>query len=147
MSERINIWGKPGCELPDGKLCNACCILPEIELEGNLTSVKKQGFTECPYLSKDGQGCSLHKTGDKPGACAWHCSQADLNHKLELVSQTLSSGKISKEDVDLSVMNLLKGLKRSVSLSLILDDVYLYSENIKTKTMPRELIYGDLDEP
>lgn len=146
MTERLNIWGKPECELPNGKLCNACCILPAIELEGNVISAIKPEFTPCPNLSVDGQGCSLHKTGDKPAACVWHCSQADLDHKLEFVSQTLASGKVSKNDANLAVINLTKNSKSSVPLSSILDDVYINAGLIKGKTCYRELEYRDLDE-
>lgn len=147
MEERINIWGKNGCSLPNGKLCNACCILPEVELEGTIVSVKKPGFSPCPNLSKDGQGCSLHLKGNKPAACSWHCSQANTEHKLELIAQTLSSGSISLVDANLAIANLIKDTGNRVPLPCVIEDVYQNSEIIRKNTKTRELVCGDLDEP
>lgn len=146
MSERINIWGKPNCELPNGKLCNACCILPEIELEGNIVSVKKPDFTPCPNLSKNGQGCSLHKTENKPAACAWHCSQAPASRQIELISQAISTDIVSCTDADKAVEKIMRDTNTSVPLEFIIDDVHLNAERIKGNTMHRELVYADLDE-
>lgn len=147
MAERTNIWGKSGCELPNGRLCDACCILPRIELEGTISSLIKPEFTPCPNLSEDGQGCRLHALKSKPDACRWHCSQTNLDRKLELISQAISSGIVDNLEANLAVMNLMRNTKSSVPLSFIIGDVYLNAENIMARTMPRPLISGEIDEP
>lgn len=142
----LNIWGKPGCALPNGKLCNACCILPEIELEGTIISVKKPEFTPCPNLSKDGQGCSLHKTGNKPAACVWHCSQTSVSRQMELISQAMSTDAVNYFEVNDAIRKIMQNVETSVPLELVIKDVCINANNIRSKTMNRELICADLDE-
>lgn len=147
MTERENIWGRPGCELPNGALCNACCILPAIELEGGIISVEKPEFTPCPNLSKDGQGCSLHKTGNKPSSCSWHCSQTQPYHKMELVSQAISTGIVTENEAEMAVARLVNEAGSVNSLEDVLSSVFLHAEYIRGKTKIRPLIYGEPDEP
>lgn len=131
MTERLNIWGKPGCELPNGKLCNACCILPEIELEGTIVSVSKPANSPCPHLNDSGQGCSLHPDGKKEICKSWHCGVAGTESKINLIAQGLSSGLVSETDISDDIKNEVVG--RSIIFSEI--------------TIPRDLVIRDLIEP
>jgi hypothetical protein len=114
MQERTNIWGKFGCDLPNGKLCHACCVLPNIELEGVYVSVGKPANSPCPYLAgsdgKTEQGCSKH-LNEKPEACkTWHCEAADLNSQLELIAEGLSLDLVNTPEATSSASVLLGSL-------------------------------------
>lgn len=148
MSERVNIWGKPGCELPNGRLCNACCVLPNIELEGFYTSVAKPKNSPCPHLvdntGKSGEGCLLHQKA-KPEACrSWHCSSLGNLKKADYIAQALSSGQVSESEAKAAVAEIFKE-KHS-------EGVFKYSIVGKARALTRitgkkDLIYRDLDEP
>ncbi len=148
MAERLNIWGKPGCELPNGQLCNACCILPEIELEGCVGSLKKPANTPCPNLSEDGQGCKFHLTGDKPENCqSWHCSQLSEYNKSEYVAQAISSGIVSNSEAVRAMENLLSGKVNPSVIGDRVTQVFLTADDLTRITMSRELVPGEPDEP
>ncbi|KKR43263.1 MAG: hypothetical protein UT76_C0012G0003 [Candidatus Woesebacteria bacterium GW2011_GWB1_40_12] len=139
MQERINIWGKQGCELPSGKLCNACCVLPNIELDGQLVSITKPENSPCPHLNdssgKKGEGCGLHQKG-KPGTCeSWHCSSLRTSDKVNYIAQELSLGLVSETEA-------LAVASESIR-SLLIDT----AKRISKITTGRELIVRDLDEP
>jgi hypothetical protein len=71
-----NIWGKQGCELPTGALCDACCKLKGIQDPLFTDGHKPIGVT-CDFMKRKmgkGEGCGLH--GLSPEPCqAYHCSQ------------------------------------------------------------------------
>ncbi len=147
MIENKNIWGKPGCELPSGLLCNACCILPKIELEGNIVSLKKPENSPCPNLSKNGQGCSLHLKGEKPETCKnWHCSQAPDYKKYELVAQAVASGIVTDTEVIIAMLKLI-GDRNITKEAPLIADVFLLADDLKRLMMDRPLVPGDVDEP
>lgn len=101
----LNIWGKAGCGRPDGGLCTACCVLPNIELEGTYVSLAKPAHSPCPNLAP--QGCRLHLKG-KPDTCkTWHCSMADLNGKIDLIAQGLSLGEVTDKEAVTAASELL----------------------------------------
>lgn len=141
----INVWGKPGCEFPNGKLCNACCILPNIELEGTYVSVGKPANSPCPHLAD--QGCSLHSHG-KPDACEnWHCSATGTDYKIDLIAQGLSSGIVTKTEAFEAAYELLKDSTKSNKLiDLLQSRVLDRSVELSKITRKRDLITQDLDE-
>jgi hypothetical protein len=53
MGEKINIWGKPNCQLPNGRLCTACCQRFTIS-EFNSPAGKL-----CEYADPNGGGCRI----------------------------------------------------------------------------------------
>ena len=139
MSERINIWGKPGCELPSGKLCNACCVLPNVELSGFVVSVAKPENSPCPNLAddsgKEGFGCKLHPIG-KPETClSWHCSSLTGSDKINYVAQGLSLGLVDEDSALAAVGESGK--------SLLIDT----AKHLSNITRKRELITRDTIEP
>lgn len=80
MKEKINIWGKTGCELPNGSLCQACClalVIPEIP---------KEELTTCRHQTND--GCGIYTQEHRPGRCAtYHCStDPNTNRRLLLIT-------------------------------------------------------------
>lgn len=125
----VNIWGNTGCELPNGKLCTACCVLSNIELEGVYVSLAKPAHSPCPNLE---EGCKLHLVGVKPDSCkSWHCSMADLNGKLDLIAQGLSLEQVSEEEAVLAGGAF----------------VLFRAKYLSKMTYNRALIERDLDEP
>ena len=139
MERKNNIWGRAGCELPNGKLCSACCVLPDIELEGALVSVGKPANSPCPYLDND--GCQRQLAG-KPDTCNdWHCSIADLGGKLNLVAQTLSLGQVDEDSAIEAVVRLT-----GTSWESAQKDVLERSAYLSKITQKRELVTRDLDE-
>ncbi len=151
MKERTNIWGKPDCELPSGELCNACCVLPNIELEGSYVSVGKPANSPCPYLispnPSDGMGCSLHPLA-KPETCkAFHCGGVDTSFKLRLIAQALSSNLVSQNDALLSATNVLQSrVEEKVLAGIIAYSVLEKAKVFAKLTRPRDLDIKDLDE-
>jgi hypothetical protein len=149
MIEQINIWGKPGCELPNGKLCNACCVLPNIELEGTYVSVGKLANSPCPYLNDTGEGCSLQISG-KPEACkTWHCSMTGADGKINLIAQGLSLGLVSEHKaVSLAIGLVKKYLPNVKELSSYIKNEVLGRSIIFSEiTHAKGLVVRDLDEP
>ena len=145
MAERLNIWGKEGCELPSGKLCNACCILPDIELEGTIVSVGKPANSPCPNLSIIGEGCSLHQKG-KPETCkSWNCGRVDLFGKLDLIAEGLSQSLVNETEAVTAASNLLDGTANPDGIIRfgVLDEAIRLS-NITSK---KELTLRELNEP
>lgn len=139
MLERINIWGKAGCELPNGKLCTACCVYPNIELEGSLVSVAKSENSPCPYLKKNNDGCSRHGT-KKPINCTnWHCSGADNQYKLELIIESLALKQVTFEEAERACLQWDKKC----------DTVWIGKEEKRLVdiTQHKTLIENDLIEP
>lgn len=139
MSERINIWRRPDCELPSGKLCNACCVLPNIELSGFVVSVAKPENSPCPYLTddsgKEGKGCSLHSRG-KPETClSWHCSNLKGSDKIIYIAQGLSLGLVDEADAVTAAGESGK--------SMLID----MARRLSKITVQKELVTRDLDEP
>jgi|SRR3972149_5619595 len=61
-----NLWGQTGCQLPDGKLCRACCaplFVPELS---------KEAGEECSHESA--QGCGIFGQRNRPDRCSsFHC--------------------------------------------------------------------------
>lgn len=143
---RLNIWGKTECERPDGGLCTACCVLPNIELEGTYVSLAKPANSPCSNLDK---GCTLHQKG-KPDTCkTWHCSMADLNGKIDLIAQGLSLGEVNDKEAVTAASELLNEngvthdeIDDSIKAKVILRSVELYEI-----TQKRALILRDLNEP
>lgn len=136
----INIWGKRGCELPDGKLCNACCILPNIELEGVYVSVGKPANSPCPHLGQEA-GCSLHTNG-KPEACvSWHCSVTDISTKVDLIAQGLSSGLVTSGEAAEAAFKFLRG-----DISGVKEKIISRANYLSNMTHAKDLMHGDLDE-
>lgn len=147
MIENKNIWGKPGCELPNKKLCNACCILPEIELEGTVISLKKSENSPCPNLLKEGEGCKLHLTETKPNNCKnWHCSQVPYHKKFEYVAQAIASGIVTDKEAIIAMLKLI-GDRRDLNEVPLIADVFLLADNLKGLMMDRPLVSGNIDEP
>ena len=145
MAERLNIWGKEGCELPSGKLCNACCILPDIELEGTIVSVGKPANSPCPNLSIIGEGCSLHQKG-KPETCkSWNCGRADLFGKLDLIAEGLSRSLVNETEAVVAASKLLKDTADPDGIIgfSVLDEAV----RLSNVTFKKELILRDLNEP
>lgn len=142
----INIWGKPGCELPNGKLCTACCVLPEIELEGTYVSLAKPAHSPCTRLTD--KGCSLHSSNRKPDACkGWHCSKANLGGKLDLIAQSLSLGQVSEKEAVSSASELVDDNVGGKNMEFYLNtSVLSRSVELSRITYPRELVERDLDE-
>lgn len=142
MSERINIWGKAGCELPNGKLCTACCVLPEVELEGTIVSVKKPAFSPCPNLKRaeEGQGCNLHQNGKGDICKNWHCSGLGNNYRVDLIAGALSLGSVTESEAILAV-------KQLQGVEYLETDMIERSKSYSTKIHNMELVGGDLDEP
>ncbi len=105
----INIWGKPGCELPNGGLCNACCILFKInEPEWGETGFYKEENVPCTFLARmdgKGMGCGIH--GLHPCVCqAYHCGKRPPMEKLFLIDTTQQAGLVSREEADTAVSKL-----------------------------------------
>jgi len=94
----LNIWGEPGCQLPEGKgICTACCTSLEVP------EIGKKAGQECPY-STPKQGCELHNRPEKPKSCRdYHCSQEKENSKnghnriLWIAYLALLRGEIEKK--------------------------------------------------
>jgi hypothetical protein len=151
--EKINIWGKVGCELPDGSLCYACCVLSRIELENTYVSVIKPENSPCPNLysrdkeSNDYQGCKLQNNG-KPGNClGWHCSMADLNKKMDFIAQGLSLGLVTEAKAITSALKLLREKGGTVNIVGVIKNEVLDKSVLLTKiTNSKDLIACDLDE-
>lgn len=86
MSERVNIFDKPQCELPRGGICTACCYFMEVIALG------KSRNTLCKFQTTD--GCAVHNTPEQPDECKqFHCSDVSNHMKWGLISvaQLLSS--------------------------------------------------------
>jgi hypothetical protein len=151
MTERQNIWGKPDCQLPDGKLCNACCILPEIELEGYIVSVAKPANSPCQHLVGSEvakRGCDLH-SGGKPDVCkSWHCSMADLDGKINLISQGIMSNLVSESEACAFALNVLKenNLENLYFINEIRSEITGRAGMLSKITHPRDVVVRDLDE-
>ena len=151
MQERTNIWGKSNCDLPNGKLCQSCCVLPNIELEGTYVSVGKPANSPCPHLNnyneEEGQGCNLHLKG-KPETCkTWHCSMAYLDLKLDLIAQGLSLESVTESEAILSAKELLKGRVDGKVVNDIIKFGILEKSVVLTKiTHQKDLVIQDLDE-
>lgn len=143
-----NIWGKKGCELPNGGLCTACCVFPNIELEGTYVSLAKPANSPCPNLAPQ-EGCRLHLKG-KPDTCrAWHCSASDLNGKLDLIAQGLSLGEVNDNEAVTAASELLNenSVTHDETDASIKAKVILRSVEIYGITQKRALILRDLNEP
>lgn len=140
-----NIWGKPGCELPNGRLCNACCVLPEIELEGIYVSLAKLANSPCPHLA--GAGCDLHLNG-KPDACKnWHCSNTGSDYKIDLIAQGLSSSLVTETEALSAAFEILRSrAKGNTLIYLIQSGVLDRSAQLSTITHNKDLVARDLDE-
>ena len=144
MQERKNIWGKTGCELPNGNLCTACCVLPQVELESFYVSLIKPANSPCPHLVD--KGCGLHNTG-KPSACGWHCSMANKLGKVDLIAQALSQGSVTQTEASLAAFELMRTSMTGVELSeFIKSRVLDRSMYLRRVTYPKVLIERDLDE-
>ena len=137
-----NIWGKEGCELPGGGLCTACCVLPNIELEGSFVSIGKPENTPCPHLNQSKGGCNLHNNG-KPDTCRnWHCSKAGNDYKTELIIGGLALGLVNSDQAVAAASNWNNNENRDTR-NHIENEANRLIQDIK----PRELICRDLEEP
>jgi len=147
MTERVNIWGRQNCDLPSGKLCNSCCVLPEIEFDGVYSSVAKPANSPCPNLNRV-EGCDL-SLEDKPTVCqSWHCSTFDLGGKLGLIAEGLSLGLVNSDEAVLAALNILKGsnIEEKNFNAKIGYEVLDKSAYLLPITYKRDLRIGDLDE-
>jgi|SRR3972149_3233193 len=106
MSERpTNIWGKKGCELPNGRLCHTCCELFTINF-GLDTGPYKNARSPCPSqnsIINGGQGCSIWQ--DKPTNCdIYHCGKEnpnipeELNRIQDLIAKSLALGLVTEDE-------------------------------------------------
>lgn len=153
--ERANIWGKPNCELPNGKICNACCVLLNIELSGVYTSVAKPENSPCPHLygqkgeDVDKQGCSLHFSGKSDNCKGWHCSMTSLNRKLDLVAQGLSLGLVTESEAVSSALVLLENRQKENCdfVESVRDRILARSAMLSDITYKKDLVVRDLIEP
>lgn len=151
--EKLNIWGKAGCELPDGNLCFACCVLSRIELENTYASVIKPENSPCPNLyscseeANGYRGCKFQNNG-KPGGClGWHCSNADLNGKMDYIAQGLSLGLVTEAKAITYALKLLKENGRIANVVGFIKNGVLDKSVLLTKiTNSKELIACDPDE-
>jgi hypothetical protein len=110
MKERKNVWGNAGCELPDGKLCNVCCVLAEVELVGESP---KPAFSPCQYLGENGEGCVIHK-GLRSKMCSdWHCSSVGTNFSREIISGALALGSVTDDEARNALENLMGDMESS----------------------------------
>lgn len=142
MEERLNIWGKTGCNLPDGGLCRACCVLPDIELEGSVFSVGKPENSLCPYLNQSAGGCTLEGKGKPDNCTSWDCSKASNEYKLDLIAQSLALKDVTiKEAID--ACNAWLGDPAENTKMRLIDE----SERLKILTTQKDLITRDLVEP
>ncbi len=80
----INIWGKNGCEMPDGSLCTVCCrVFGFLSRWGDKHAVGKPIGEKCDFLSDS--GCKIH--GLAPDSCGYyHCSQSPDEVKKLLIN-------------------------------------------------------------
>jgi hypothetical protein len=106
----INIWGKPFCELPSGKLCDACCNVKEITNDPTWKNIKKLPGENCGFMNRKngkGEGCRLHGMG--PDRCdRYHCSkEPEAINKMNLIDYALRENVVSKEEADQAVLRLL----------------------------------------
>ncbi len=142
-----NIWGRPGCELPTGKLCNACCVFPQIELESGFVSVVKPPNTPCPFL-KDTGGCSKHPNLKPWGCKTYHCSSErglwfDSNGygRLTLIAQALALGLVTKEEA------IRASLQHCLNTNNEISRMLEYSEKLKILTQERGLLTCESEDP
>lgn len=137
-----NIWGKEGCELPGGGLCTACCVLPDIELEGSIVSVGKPENTPCPNLDLVNGGCKLHLNA-KPDTCRnWDCSKTDINGKLWLIAGGLALELVNSDQAVISALNLINS-----DADKLRAQIEKNAKNLANDIKPRDLICRDLVEP
>ncbi len=107
--ERLNIWGKLGCELPNGKLCHACCDLMTINF-GFDAGPYKAGRSPCPYQNSvlnGGEGCSCQD--NKPANCKlYFCGSEDNVIKADLIAKGLALGLVTEEEAISTAGKILK---------------------------------------
>ena len=101
----INIWGKQGCELPQGGYCNACCIVFRIasKLAGGRGFFEKEAGVRCKNLNQSTTvgGCDIQSY--KPSQCYFfHCSSDELApmDKAKLIYQAASDGLVDANDMN-----------------------------------------------
>jgi hypothetical protein len=82
--EKLNMWGKPGCELPDGGTCHCCCALSiDTQATCGPVSIDHDLYQRCPTL-KVGEGC-----GDYERRPASPCRDFDCRRATEAQLSTL----------------------------------------------------------
>lgn len=98
----INIWGKPGCELPNGGLCVACCqyfTIPAFDSPAGRL---------CEHVVP-GQGCRIIFDANNPdlipliplrnGQCAaFHCSNADRTERGHFMNIARRLGQVTLDE-------------------------------------------------
>jgi hypothetical protein len=89
-----NAFGLPGCELPNGTLCDACCIVKSI------AALSKPKETRCDYQLPEG-GCDLHGSDEKPPECRdFHCSDDSQHMNWEYIQKMEASGRITSDEAN-----------------------------------------------
>lgn len=139
--KELNIWGRPDCELPNGKLCNVCCVLSKVELDGTIFSIVKPAFTPCSNLNCElDSGCSLHLQG-KPENCKnWHCGFLGDNYRRDIIACALAQNLVTEEEAIEAIDKLGRG-KEWVK------EMFRKSNVFSGKIKKRDLIIGDINEP
>lgn len=108
VQEALNIWGKAGCDLPDGSKCQVCCIGYQIIGDNGLFISGNQ--EHCP-LSKASDPknigwCNRYET--RPRMCAqFHCSDLNLSAKQALLYVAFCSGLIDYQTIEVNLAKLL----------------------------------------
>jgi hypothetical protein len=103
--EKNNVWGKSGCELPDGNLCDACCIFY------NIPEANSSAGQHCQHMKRDtgDQGCRIHEIS--PTRCqSFHCSNRPPAEKLELINTAYTEGQVTLQEAQEAVENLLSSI-------------------------------------
>ena len=92
--ERINIFGLPGCLMPNNEgMCTSCCT------HMNVQELEKPKHVPCGNIST--LGCGTHGTPSQPMECVeFHCNQVSNNMKWWLIAQCEKDGTITPEQAD-----------------------------------------------
>ena len=104
-----NIWGKSGCKLPSGKLCDACCQFYEVAVGNQI----KPGNTPCPYQNSvlnHGEGCSQH--GVYRECVIFHCPTYNPNTNLELIAIALSKGLVTSRETEKAIRQFARTISQ-----------------------------------
>lgn len=135
-----NIWGKRGCELPNGGLCTACCIRPGVVLSTDYGVTNKPEHTPCPNLC--GDGCALQKTRRKPKMCIdFHCGHTTADEKLGLIAQAFSMGDVTEGQAIEASQRVSRRDEDAVQAALQQEVIWL-----QQVTLSRPLEFGEEEQ-
>ena len=105
MKEELNVWGKSGCERPDGGRCTACCT-EMLVWDGSADDMVKMAGIDCDY-QRVGEGCSVFQSEVRPKCCGvFHCSRASESVRRKLVRRAGALGEVTEAEMEAA----LKGL-------------------------------------